>query len=90
MLKHNNGVLPELDERREIWKLLKFLTMRRRLEWLKWCCEQVSHPSVTTFIVQNDGSVSAVFWDAMTLFWGSGLTMTRAGERLVEMVRKRG
>ncbi len=89
MLQHATGVLPEFDERREIGRLLKCLPPKRRLEWLAWCCEQVSAPGVKTGIVKNSGEVMAVWNDAMTLFWGSGLTMRAAGERLEKMVRGR-
>lgn len=89
MLQHGQGILPEFDERREIGRLLKHLSPARRIDWLKWCCRQVSKPAAETTVIQNDGTVSAVFWDAMSLFWGSGLTMQRAGEQLVKMVRGR-
>ena len=89
MLKHETGFLPEFDERREIWLLLKHLTPARRIEWLKWCCQQVSAPSVTTFVEMSAGGLSEVWHDSMTLFWGSQLSMRAAGERLVAMVRGR-
>lgn len=84
-----DGILPAVDERKEIARLLRDLSPAKRLAWLKWCCQQVSTPAAQTGVVKSDGSADAVFWDAMTLFWGGGLSMTRAGERLVEIVRGR-
>ena len=89
MLQHATGIVPEFDERREIHRLLKHLTAERRLAWLQWCCKQVSKPAAETKVIESDGSVQAVFWDAMTLFWGSSLSMTTAGQQLVEMVKGR-
>ncbi len=89
MLRQGESVLPAVDERKEIARLLRDLAPAKRLAWLKWCCDQVSTPAARTGVVRRDGSADAVFWDAMTLFWGSGLTMQRAGQRLVEIVRGR-
>lgn len=89
MLHHASGIMPEFDERREIARLLRHLTPARRIEWLKWCCKQVSAPSVETKVLASDGSVNAVWWDAVSLFYGSHLTMRTAGARLVDMVNGR-
>lgn len=89
MLQHETGVMPQFDERREIFRLLSKLPSGRRIDWLKWCCEQVSAPSAKTTVTKSDGSTNEVYWDAMSLFWGSHLSMERAGTKLVEMVRGR-
>ncbi len=88
MLKHETGILPEFDERREIWRLLGHLEPRQRVAWLQWCCRQVSAPAATTYVEKSDGSRPDVFNDVLSLFWGSALSMREAGEKLVEMVRE--
>lgn len=87
MLQHEKSVLPEFDERREIWRLLKHLTPQRRIQWLQWCCKQISSPSAETFVEESDGTVSDVYHGAMSLFYGSHLTMELAGQELVRMAR---
>lgn len=90
MLHHNErSVLPEFDERREIWRLLGHLTPARRIAWLKWCCQQVSSPAAETKVLESDGTVSDVYWGSMSLFYGSHLGMQKAGTKLVQMVRGR-
>lgn len=89
MLHHESGVMPEFDERREIWRLLTLASTKQRINWLKWCCEQISSPAAETKVLQNDGSIGSVFWDSMSLFFGSHLSMERAGTKLVAMVNGR-
>lgn len=89
MLHHDRGVLPEWGDRRAIRHMLDFLTPPRRIEWLKWLCRECSSGSVTTYVDQSNGSASSVYADALTLMWGSGLTVRKAGDRLDEMVRGR-
>lgn len=90
MLKHETGISPEFDERREIWRLLKHAKPAQRIAWLRWCCSQVSEPSATTYVEASTGGVSEVWHDAMSLVWGSALSLHRAGEQLVKIVRGRG
>ena len=87
MLNHAHGLFPEFDERREIARLLKITTPQKRIAWLKWCCDQVSSGAVKTFIESTDGEVGSIWNSAMSLALGNGLSIEKAGEKLVEMVR---
>ncbi len=89
LLDTEKVLFSERDDRREIRRMLELLPVARRLEWLRWCCEQVSVAGVTTYVESSSGTVNSVFGDAMTLAFGSGLTVRRAGDRLHDMVRRR-
>jgi len=80
----------ELDDRRELWRMLDRLTPSQRIAWLKWCCLQANHgQSVGVFVEQSTGRTSEVFADAMTIMNQGRLTLNRAGEKLHQMVRGR-
>lgn len=89
MLASGNGVLPEFDNRRELWRLLGHLTPQKRIAWLQWCCRQISTPVAETKVLESDGTVGDVYWSAISIFDGTPLTVEKAGERLVEMVRRK-
>jgi len=89
MIQHAAGVMPEFDERREIWRLLQKATPPQRIKWLQWCCEQVSRPCVKTTVQQSSGTATEVWWDWCSLAFGSILSVTASGEKLVEIVRGR-
>ena len=44
-MKHSLLVLDTLDDRREIWHLLHKLPPSRRIEFMDWCCANVSGPN---------------------------------------------
>lgn len=75
------------DERREIYRLLKHLTPQRRIEWLKWCCSQVSAGAAKTKVIESQGGLDEVFWDGLSLKAVHGLSLETMGLRLTEMVR---
>lgn len=91
-----NDIMPDSDDRREIRKMISHLPPERRLQWLRWCCRQLSDPgdrrqagNVTTYVESNGGSTAEVFSDALMLMWGSGLTLRMAGDRLADMLKGR-
>lgn len=75
------------DDRQEIHTLLKLLAPRKRVEWLEWCCSQVSKGAVKTCVTQTDGTVDGVLNDMLLLVFQHGLTFEKAGTKLVAMVR---
>lgn len=87
MLHHETGILPEFDDRREIRRMLEHLTPQRRVQWLQWCCEQVSDKTVKTRVIKNGGSLSEVWNDWASLCYGSRLTVRKSGDRLHEMIK---
>lgn len=90
MVNHDAGRWPEFDERREIWKLLKRASEKLRIEWLKWCCQRISHPAATTTITHTTGTVSEVWHDWASLVFGSTLSVEESGRKLVDMLRRSG
>lgn len=87
MLKHETGIFPDTDDRKDIRRMLEELSPSRRIEWLRWCCRQVSTAGVKTDVIQSDGSVRSVWGDAISLMVGSALSVRRAGDRLYEMLK---
>jgi hypothetical protein len=77
------------DERREIWRLLKHLSPAKRIEWLKWCCQQVSQGAVQTKVIESKGGHEEVFWDGLSLKAVHGLSLETMGLRLLDMVHRR-
>lgn len=77
----------ELLEMREMRRLLTKLTADERVGWLRWCCRQVSQPGFAgTKIVENDGGVESVLWDAISLKATFGLSLELMGQKLVRLV----
>jgi len=82
----------ELDDRRELWKMLDRLPPAKRIAWLQWCCKQANNnQSVGVFVEKDSGTSTAeVFADAMSIMNQGNLTLNRAGEYLVSIVRGKG
>lgn len=89
MLKHETGIFPDTADRRDLRRMLDALTPRRRVEWLKWCCRQVSTGGVDIRVIETDGTAADVWNGAISLIVGSGLRIRTAGDRLSEMVQGR-
>jgi hypothetical protein len=89
VLKQDDRLFPEYDDRREIRRMLDRLGPRQRIQWLQWCCQQVSGGGVTTYVEKSSGEAADVFRDWATLCWGSGLTVRKSGDRLIQVVRGR-
>lgn len=84
-------MIQTFDERREIHRLLRHLSEPERIDWLQWCCRQVSHgASVETRVIQSNGSVQDVFNDALSLKFIHGLSLEAMGLELVRRVRRKG
>jgi hypothetical protein len=77
------------DERREVYRLIDRLDKRDRIGFLKWACARVSKPGATTFVEKTSGETQEVFWDALTLAFSYGLSLTEMGEYLIRMVGNR-
>jgi hypothetical protein len=90
MLRLNTPQPCEFDERREIWRLLTRAPKETRIRWLKWCCKQVSGGGVETRVLESSGEAGEVYHEALSLVVGSTLDVHRAGEKLVEMVKRSG
>jgi hypothetical protein len=47
----------DLDSRRELWRLLgdRKMTDRRRIDFVRWCCQQVNDPLVKVKPAYKDG-----------------------------------
>ena len=87
MILHEQGILPEFDDRREVWRLLHRATKRQRVKWLRWCCQQISTDFVKKDVIESSGEVGEVWAEAMSLAFGNGMSVHRAGEKLVEIVK---
>jgi hypothetical protein len=90
MIYRADCILPAKEERVDARRMIELLSPRRRLEWLNWCCEQLSADGVVYVIDNNDGtSPNQVLADCLTLFWGRDPLLFRAaGERLSLMLRR--
>lgn len=89
MLTHEIPIMPDCGDRKAIRRMLVELPVNRRLEWLQWCCRQVSKHDVTTYIEKNSGSVEEIWSDWMMLCYGSRLTIRASGDRLHDMIKGR-
>jgi hypothetical protein len=82
---------PEPDARRDLWRLLGNLAPADRLAWLRWCCREASAGQpYPVEVAASDGTVSAVYRDAVTILGQGRLTLDRAGACLVRLVKNRG
>jgi hypothetical protein len=79
----------ELDDRREIWRLLAKLTPARRLRFLAWACRQVRGPlPVRVNEATHTGTANEAYADLMALEVMYRLDLAAAAARLERLVRK--
>ena len=81
----------ELDDRREIWRLLDRLPEHRKAQWLDWCSAEASvgRGLVSVRVLERTGSTAEFFGLAMTIINQGRLTLNSAGCRLHRMVQGR-
>ncbi len=80
----------ELDNRRELARMIDRLDPRRRGDWLRWCAREASAGQAVGVRVIDDSGPAAEFYHlAFTLIGKGRLTLDRAGERLQLMLRGR-
>jgi hypothetical protein len=77
----------ELDDRREIFRLLELLSPQARRVWLEWCCEFASRGHPPVFVTRFGGTANEAYLDAMTIIGQGELTLEVAGGMAVELVK---
>jgi hypothetical protein len=73
----------ELDDRREIWRMLARLDERQRIRFLWWCCRQVN-----AYVISSTGTVMEVYYDIMDLNIAFKLNLSRVAEQLVQVCKR--
>lgn len=85
-------VYDNLDDRREIHRLLERLSPTGRKRFLAWCCQQVTispnstiHPRVAQ---RTRGLAQEIFYDVWALAIQYGLDLDVVAAKLVEVVKR--
>lgn len=97
-------VIDTLDDRRELWRLLHRLPPSRRIDFLAWCCSQVSGPNgngptpgagllaTATAARRDDGAdrrlTNEIYMDVMVLGHQWSLDMQTTVRRAEEAVKR--
>lgn len=92
MSKPRYLIYDTVDDRREVQRLLERLSVRQRITFLAWCCQQVTipggtHPEVSR--ARTKGTAVEVYRDLWYLAGQYDLDIDAATEKLVEMVRQK-
>lgn len=84
------AVALQLDDRREIWKLLDRLTPASRVDFLKWCCRRViaQGSPLGVQVTTHSGTTNETYYDLCCLEYQYRLNLMVACDELVRRVRE--
>lgn len=77
----------ELDDRRELWRLLDRLKAVDRIRFVEWCCKQVRGKGKLG-VTHHSGKTGEAYADLIHLEVVFGLDLNAAACRLERFVRK--
>lgn len=80
----------ELDDRREIWTILKRMTPGQRIDFVRWCCRQVNGPDRVSqvFVTSHTGTTDEAYRDLMHLEIAFHLDLKEALKYLEGVARR--
>lgn len=80
----------ELDDRREVWKILQRFSPPQRVDFLRWCCRQVNGPDKVSkvYVTSHTGTVDEAYRDLMHLEIAFHLDLRKALNHLEKIARR--
>jgi hypothetical protein len=78
----------DAEMRKHLWRGLERLPVAERLDFLKWCCKQVSFGGAEVRVTHTSGRVGDVLNDLGMLQVGHGLDINTAAGELEKRLKR--